>query len=167
MAAAGDASFDGWLSEDGRWMLFFYDDPSTLVAGTTDGNSGADAMVSGNLRPVASFNATPTEGTAPLSVSFDGSASSDGDGGVASHTWDFGDAGRHGRGGEPHLRRSRHVPGGADRGRPGGRPATASRERVVAGAGVEARTRSSAACRSGRAGSAPRPAAPACSRPRG
>lgn len=45
----------------------------------------------GNIRPVASFTATPTTGTTPLSVDFDASASSDADGTVDAYAWDFGD----------------------------------------------------------------------------
>ena len=44
-----------------------------------------------NQPPVASFTATPQSGTAPLQVSFDGSASFDPDGTIASYAWSFGD----------------------------------------------------------------------------
>jgi PKD repeat protein len=44
-----------------------------------------------NRPPVASLSASPTEGTAPLTVAFDGSASSDPDGSVVSYTFTFGD----------------------------------------------------------------------------
>lgn len=47
----------------------------------------------GNRVPVAAITATPASGTAPLTVSFDGSASSDPDGTIASFTWAFGDGG--------------------------------------------------------------------------
>ena len=45
----------------------------------------------GNIRPVASFTATPISGNTPLNVSFDASASSDADGTIAAYSWDFGD----------------------------------------------------------------------------
>ena len=45
----------------------------------------------GNQAPVASFTATPNSGIAPLSVSFDANGSSDTDGSIASHAWDYGD----------------------------------------------------------------------------
>jgi len=38
------------------------------------------------------INATPTSGLAPLTVSFNGSSSSDSDGTIASYSWDFGDS---------------------------------------------------------------------------
>ncbi|GEM_PF-2328277 len=44
-----------------------------------------------NRPPVAAFAADPTAGAAPLTVSFDASASSDPDGSIASFAWDFGD----------------------------------------------------------------------------
>jgi PKD repeat protein len=49
------------------------------------------ASAGGNLPPVARMTATPTSGTAPLAVSFDGWTSSDPDGTIASHSWSFGD----------------------------------------------------------------------------
>ena len=44
-----------------------------------------------NTPPTASFTATPTSGIVPLTVSFNGSASSDPDGSIASYAWSFGD----------------------------------------------------------------------------
>src|SRR5438874_9511075 len=44
-----------------------------------------------NRLAVASLSASPTQGTAPLTVSFDGSASTDPDGSVVSYTFSFGD----------------------------------------------------------------------------
>lgn len=41
--------------------------------------------------PVAAFSATPISGSAPLNVSFNGSASSDAGGFITAYTWDFGD----------------------------------------------------------------------------
>jgi len=44
-----------------------------------------------NLSPTASFTTSPTSGEAPLTVSFDASASADTDGTVTDYTWSFGD----------------------------------------------------------------------------
>ena len=46
---------------------------------------------SANQPPVASVSASPTSGIAPLAVSFDGTASHDPDGSIASYAWTFGD----------------------------------------------------------------------------
>jgi PKD repeat protein len=46
---------------------------------------------SANQPPVAVINASPTSGLAPLTVSFNGSSSSDADGTIASYSWNFGD----------------------------------------------------------------------------
>jgi PKD repeat protein len=46
-----------------------------------------------NQPPVARATATPATGVAPLSVSFDGTASSDPDGTVTRYDWQFGDGG--------------------------------------------------------------------------
>jgi len=45
----------------------------------------------GNQHPDASFTATPTNGTAPLAVSFNASASTDPDGSITSYAWNYGD----------------------------------------------------------------------------
>ena len=44
-----------------------------------------------NSPPVASFVMSPTEGEAPLTVSFDASGSTDTDGNIVSYEWTFGD----------------------------------------------------------------------------
>ena len=46
-----------------------------------------------NQPPVANFTASPTTGTTPLIVTFDGSSSSDADGSIAGYDWAFGDGG--------------------------------------------------------------------------
>ncbi|HYF48717.1 MAG TPA: PKD domain-containing protein [Planctomycetota bacterium] len=46
-----------------------------------------------NVAPVARISANPTSGTAPLTVSFSGSTSSDSDGTITSYAWNFGDGG--------------------------------------------------------------------------
>ncbi len=55
------------------------------------GGGGGGGGGSGNLAPTASFTATPASGQAPLTVSFDASASSDPDGTITSYSWNFGD----------------------------------------------------------------------------
>ncbi|HWH80590.1 MAG TPA: glycoside hydrolase family 44 protein [Candidatus Binatus sp.] len=46
---------------------------------------------SSNLSPVAAMTAMPTSGVAPLTVTFNGSGSTDSDGNIVSYAWNFGD----------------------------------------------------------------------------
>ncbi|MBN2362434.1 MAG: PKD domain-containing protein [Deltaproteobacteria bacterium] len=50
----------------------------------------------GNQAPTAQISASPLSGQAPLTVSFDGSASSDPDGSIAAWDWNFADGSSHG-----------------------------------------------------------------------
>ena len=80
-----------------RWFsrLFVIGGFSVVLAacggggGSDDGGGGGGG--GGNVVPTASFTATPTSGKAPLQVAFDGSASRDSDGSIASYQWGFGD----------------------------------------------------------------------------
>jgi PKD repeat protein len=68
-----------------------------LTAGTT----GADALMydlpdwvalsPANTAPVAALTVTPATGTVPLAVTADASASTDGQGNIASYSFNFGD----------------------------------------------------------------------------
>lgn len=52
---------------------------------------GSIVATVGNVAPNAVIVASPTSGTAPLTVSFSGANSSDPDGSIASYAWNFGD----------------------------------------------------------------------------
>ena len=69
------------VDPDGYW-----DDTSVKIDVLDPDAPGA------NLPPLASFNANPTEGPAPLTVRFE-STSTDPDGDPLTQNWDFGDAG--------------------------------------------------------------------------
>ncbi len=66
------------------------DVPKTL-AGKTDYVWANYTVDSAAVPPVAAISASPMSGSAPLAVSFDGSASYDPDGSIVSYAWDFGD----------------------------------------------------------------------------
>lgn len=72
------------------------------VVDSTDRSDSATVSISvttpGNEPPTARISATPLSGLAPLTVSFDGSASSDSDGSITSWDWDFADGSGHGSG---------------------------------------------------------------------
>ncbi|MEL6892236.1 MAG: PKD domain-containing protein [Actinomycetota bacterium] len=57
----------------------------------TSAAQGPGRSVAGELAPSPCLLASTREGVAPLAVDFDGLASSDPDGSVVSHAWDFGD----------------------------------------------------------------------------
>ncbi len=67
---------------------------AVLTVTDNDGATGTDNVVitvtSENLSPVATASATPTSGTAPLTVSFTG-LGTDSDGTIASYYWKYGD----------------------------------------------------------------------------
>lgn len=60
-----------------------------------DGSVNRIAYSTGNRTPVAGGSATPPSGSAPLSVAFTSSGSSDPDGDTLSYDWDFGDNSSH------------------------------------------------------------------------
>jgi PKD repeat protein len=100
------ARYDYDFNNDGIWDA--YDSPATLsysyaTAGVhtaklrvTDNAGGQDlatiditVSVVGNATPTADLQATPSSGAAPLTVSFNASASSDSDGTIVRYDYDF------------------------------------------------------------------------------
>ncbi|MCQ9206767.1 MAG: PKD domain-containing protein [Omnitrophica bacterium] len=66
-----------------------------LTVTDNDGSSDASTVhidvLAPNVIPVASIQATPTQGYAPLTVQFDGSSSYDNDGSITNYSWVLGD----------------------------------------------------------------------------
>jgi len=86
---------------NGRIANHTYAEPGSYTAKltVTDNNGATDeatfeVIITGpepNEAPTALFTASPETGEAPLQVAFNGSASSDPDGNIASYSWNFGD----------------------------------------------------------------------------
>ncbi|MBN1422700.1 MAG: PKD domain-containing protein [Planctomycetes bacterium] len=99
---AGDTNDSGQLDiADGVYLLnylFAEGPPPPAPFGACGADPTPDALGCAsfaacpqNREPTASFTADPVTGDAPLEVAFDGSASDDPDGTIASWAWDFGD----------------------------------------------------------------------------
>ncbi len=67
--------------------------PRTVKIGTGKGVFSNDSVfaVSNNQPPVATFSVSPAKAAKDTSITLDGTSSSDADGTVESHEWDFGD----------------------------------------------------------------------------
>lgn len=69
-----------------RWIAVLALMPLLVACGGGGGGGG-----SSNQPPVASFTASPSEGSVPLIVAFSAAASSDPDGSILAYAWSFGD----------------------------------------------------------------------------
>ena len=87
--AEGDQSTEHVFTDPGRYKV-----RATVVTDAGWSRSGSvtvNVAAASNVSPEAVIDAWPTAGQAPLTVLFDGSDSSDGDGEVVSYLWQFGD----------------------------------------------------------------------------
>ena len=108
--ASGAVDYDGdivgyhWILDDGseyeqEEFTHVFSDYGTYqiyleIIDNNDGLGEASKMVvlnAPNISPVAAFDFSPLTGEAPLTVTFDGTASNDPDGSIVSFSWNFGD----------------------------------------------------------------------------
>jgi hypothetical protein len=79
----------------GNYYFGWIVDPLNTISEVNEQNNAValsgPTVIPDSSPPTACISAYPTYGTAPLSVSFDGTCSSDPDGQVVSYQWDFGD----------------------------------------------------------------------------
>lgn len=103
-AIAFDLDGQGWADDgDGVISFDFATAGSHSIAVRVTDRSGATSTATvpiqvtggGNLPPTATISVDQASGLAPLSVSFDGTASHDDDGAIVSHEWNFGDGSAH------------------------------------------------------------------------
>ena len=92
----GQAAIPIGINVEGAQSLRLEVTDGGVSGATCDHADWADAKLErcdqvNNTPPTASFTATPLSGQAPLTVSFDGTGSSDAEGGIVSYSWDFGD----------------------------------------------------------------------------
>lgn len=79
----------------GNYYFGYIIDPQGSVAEIDEGNNAVGHAFTTNVPtespPIACFTMSPSSGSAPLTVSFDASCSSDPVGSIASYQWSFGD----------------------------------------------------------------------------
>jgi PKD domain/RTX calcium-binding nonapeptide repeat (4 copies)/NHL repeat len=93
LAGTGTQGFSGDTGQAVLAQLYSPIGVAADAAGTVyiaDTGNNRVRKVSG-VAPIAVFSANPASGNAPLTVSFDGSASSDPNGTIVSYAWAFGD----------------------------------------------------------------------------
>jgi len=90
-ASAAGASASHAFTSAGTYNTTLTVTDSKGLSNSTSTPVVVTAAVLTNKAPTAIISATPVNGTAPLTVTFDGSASTDSDGSIASYTWNFGD----------------------------------------------------------------------------
>jgi glucose/arabinose dehydrogenase/subtilisin-like proprotein convertase family protein len=93
MIQGGTVTTQTFSSQSGNLVNMMFDPVASALYYTLSSGEVRKITYTGgsNRAPTASATANPTSGSAPLAVSFDGSASSDPDGNTITGRWDFGD----------------------------------------------------------------------------